>query len=144
MQVSTYKELEIKESCDEVSELSFTFELDDESNNDETTFYANDDVYYKLYPGGLNPELFSTLGVITLIGKGLSQTVEETLIIARSESTNLSYIHNEVLEYYWIGAEPENSTMFFSEDEITFNGEVSGVLYVKYTVLYDKIKIWYN
>lgn len=128
-------------TCDTSSSKGFTFEADSDKNGGKSTFMAVDDTaWYRLYPGGSSPTLWSNLGSVSNSGS-VSESVSEYITIYKSKTASLSKTPAGSVSYTWIGAYKGDDTPTFSGTEITFSKSTTGVLQCEYDALYDLLEI---
>ena len=128
----------------ETDSVGFTLELDEELNNGNSNFAPGDEVYIKVYPGGLSPARNSTMGNITVIATNKYESIPkegfEYLVFARDSEQNVSHIIKDITDLKWCGYIP-NVPPIFGETKISFSKEVSCVMKLQYRTTYDSWKL---
>jgi hypothetical protein len=138
----TTANITFKNSCESSSiDSSLSLILDSEKNTNKTRFKANESAYLRIYPNGLNPKLTSTMGDILMDSKDLIEDIVEQIILTKSNSASLRYLPIGKVDYSWIGRDPK-VTPQFTDKNITFSKEISGVLKVNYQTKYDSIELF--
>ena len=123
-------------------------ELDEEANSGRSHFEPGvDDAYVRLFPSGLYPELRTNVGVAQIVAVGLPLEIEDYFTVANTDTLSLSRPVNlqAPIQWQWVGRVFTESGKTpqpqISEWEIRFAEPVSGVLWLKYQSLFDRIKV---
>ncbi|MBF0488062.1 MAG: hypothetical protein HQK98_07855 [Nitrospirae bacterium] len=128
-------------TCSSSSSDSFSFEADSDKNGSKSTFQAVDDMaYYKLWPGGKAPTLWSNLGTVSNAGTA-SETVTESITIYKSKSGTLSKLPVGDVSYSWTGSYTGDATPTFAGKAISFSTTCTGILSCSYEAYYDTLTI---
>ncbi|MBF0517279.1 MAG: hypothetical protein HQK97_09215, partial [Nitrospirae bacterium] len=115
-------------TCTSSSSNSFSFEANSDKNGSKSTFQAVDDTaYYKLWPGGKSPTLWSNLGSVSNTGTA-SETVTEDISIYKSKSGTLSKMPAGTVTYSWTGSYVGDATPTFDGKSISFSKTMTGIL----------------
>ncbi len=133
--------IEFKTICAAEGTKSFRFELDSERNGSKSVFVPGDDAYLRLFPGGLNPSLWSNLGTVTKVTTD-TLPITEYIVISRSQSGSLRYVPYGGVNWSWVGKTKGSGSPVFDEDHINLPQEMSGVLKCSYTARYDVLKLY--
>lgn len=134
--------INLKTTCESSSvDNSLSLVLDNEKNTNKTRFKANETAYLRIYQSGLNPKLSSTMGDISMDERDLIEDIVEQIILTKSNSASLRYLPIGKVDYSWIGRDPK-VTPQFTDKNITFSKEISGVLKVNYQTKYDSIELF--
>ena len=118
---------------------AFKLELDNEKNNGRTEFGIDETAYVNLYPGGLTYSLRESRGEAWVQATRLPEIVEEEITFTRDDTCSLRQEADKIIEYGWMGRQGPEPV--FQEDSIHLPEPFSGILYVKYQVLYDRIAV---
>lgn len=128
----------------ESDSVGFELELDEEKNEGKSTFAPGDEVFIRVYPGGLSPSKNTTMGNITVVATDKYETVPnegfEYLVFARDSEQNVSHIIKDITDLQWCGYIP-NVPPIFGETKISFSEEVSCVMKLVYRTTYDSWKL---
>ena len=123
-------------------------ELDEEANSGKSHFEPGvDDAYVRLFPSGLYPELRTNIGTAKIVAVGLPFEVKDDFAIVHSDTLSLPKPVNlqAPIEWQWKGRVFTESGRTpqpqISEWEAHFAEPVSGVLWLKYQSLFDRIKV---
>jgi len=124
----------------ETDNVGFNLELDDERNNDKTTFAPGESAYIRVYPGGLSPSSNTSMGIITKVASNTVRMVPPTdyefMVFARDSEKDFGYLCTELVDVKWCGFIPNVSPQF-SELKVSFSEPVSCVMKVQYKTSYD-------
>ena len=124
----------------------FNLELDSEKNNEKSNFAPGDEVYIKVYPGGLSPSHNSTMGNITVMATNKYESIPkeeggfEYLVFARDSEQSVSHIIKSITDLKWCGFIPDTPPIF-GETKISFSEEVSCVMKLQYKTTYDSWRL---
>ncbi len=128
----------------ETDSAGFELELDEVKNAGKSTFAPGDEVYIKVYPGGLRPSRNSTMGRITVIANNVYENIPaegfEYLVFARDSEQSVSHIIKDITDLRWCGYIPDTPPIF-GETKISFSKEVSCVMKLQYRTTYDSWKL---
>ena len=120
--------------------VGLNLELDEDRNNDKTSFNPGDVVYIRVSPGGLSPNSNTTMGAITKQSANIVRRVPkedyEYQIFARDMEKDFGYLCTELVDLQWCGFIPDVPPQF-NELKISFSEPVSCVMKIKYNTSYD-------
>jgi len=101
----------------------------------------------RLFPSGLYPELRTNVGTAQIVAVGLPLQVQNYFTVANTDTLSLPRPVDlqAPIQWQWVGrvftesAEPPQPQI--SEWEVRFAEQVSGVLWLSYQSLFDRIKV---
>jgi len=114
---------------------NFVLELD-EMNTQNAFRPGEDTCYVRLFPGGQQPQLFTSMGSARIVASRLPFDVEEDIVFVKEDRQSLKYPCVMIKSWEWVGR--TYPTPQFREEEIKLPQKLSGVLRVKYTAYYEK------
>lgn len=125
-----------------VGEFFIEMKLDDEKNNEETTFYAGDYVFI-LICASHDYDCYSTGDNLIKVGWDIEESIVDDLIFAKASEATLAYPPNGTVQYEWIGRNP-NVNPVFDQMKVSLSKNTTGVLRCTYTTAWDRWKVHHS
>lgn len=121
-----------------------SLDLDEERNEDKSTFIAGEKAYLRLFRGAEDPYVVESSGGITQIeatNVPLNVT-EEYLIFANVKEATLQYKPYGAVSYSWVGRNGGNPV--FNGKLVLLAVEAIAVLKCSYTTLFDRLSVKFD
>lgn len=120
-------------------EFFIQMKMDDEENNEVTTFYAGDYVYI-LVCASHNYECYTTGDDLTKKASNIIEEYVDDLVFAKASEATLAYPPTGNVQYEWIGRDP-NANPVFDGMKVSLTKNVTGMLRCTYDVAWDRWEV---